>query len=597
MGRLLGIEAGGTHTRWIVLEEKGGVVAKGNEGVGNVHLLTTKELVSLFQSIKEKVRVEIKQIGAGFAGCHSEKEVKILEEIIRSVWPEATKVIIAEDTRTAYARAFEPNQEGILVIAGTGSNVIGYKAGIWEKAGGWGQLGDPGSGYRIGREGLERIYLDFDLTKNVSALAQAFLRHSCRNDMDDFLSYVLPSFGKKDFIASFAPIVLSMAEKGEKSSFEIVNREASMLGLRVQIVARRLGLTNPRIALVGGLFENSSFYTTLFQNQLKKLLSFSECFVCTTPGPLGAIRLLGYGSFVYQRSMENVLPDKTQREALDRSMTEERNPRSASLEKKTVQELVDLFISEESFVQQALEKCRREIAEAVAVTSSILEKGGRLFYVGAGTSGRLGALDASEMPPTFNVSPEMVQAIMAGGADALWRSMEGIEDSTAEGFKSIFNRGVTSKDMVCGITASGRTPFVISALEAAKTIGAKTLLVSCNPSRPPCPYADLAIDLPTGPEIIAGSTRLKAGTATKILLNMLSTISMIRTGKVKDNLMINLQPKSMKLRYRSLRILMYLYGLDEPAAIALLEKKGWLLAAVISELESEKGRLGQRPPS
>ncbi|QSR88479.1 N-acetylmuramic acid 6-phosphate etherase [Methylacidiphilum caldifontis] len=590
MGRLLGIEGGGTYTRWMVVNDpEAEVICEGKEGIGNFHLLSYDQLVALFRSIREKAGENIEQIGVGFAGCHSEKEKTVLEEIIRDTWPGSKKIVVAEDSRSAYARAFEPGQQGILVIGGTGSNVIGYKEGVWEKAGGWGQLGDPGSGYRIGRGGLERIFLDFDLTKKNSALAQAFLSYCCLNDLSEFLRYVLAQFGRKDFIASFAPIVLEMAEKGDESSLEIVKKEASSLAWRVQIVAERLQFIQPQVALVGGLFENSSFYVRIFGEELKRFLPFSRYFVCNSPGPWGALRLLKLSSSPLSIKSESLLPDEQQRKALDQALTEERNPRSSSLEKKTVDELVDLFISEETFVQSALEKCRKEITSAVLAVCSTLSQGGRLFYVGAGTSGRLGVLDASEMPPTFNVSPEIVQAIMAGGSEAVLRSMEGIEDDREEGYKSILNRGITQKDIVCGISASGRTPFVIAALEAAQERGAQTILVSCNPRRPPCPYADLTIDLPTGPEIVAGSTRLKAGTATKIVLNMLSTIAMIRTGKVKDNLMINLQPKSMKLRYRSLRILMTLYGLDEKTAVKLLGKKGWLLSAVIAEMESEKG--------
>ncbi|QSR87232.1 N-acetylmuramic acid 6-phosphate etherase [Candidatus Methylacidiphilum infernorum] len=589
MGRLLGIEGGATHTRWMVVEERDGkVLSEGKEGAGNFHLLSRDELFSLFRSIRERAGEDIAEIGVGFAGCQTEKEKEVLETLIREIWPGAKRIVVAEDSRSAYAGAFDPGQEGLLVIGGTGSNVIGYKGGVWEKAGGWGQLGDPGSGYRIGREGLERIYLDWDLTQKNSALGLAFLRHCCVNNLAELLGYVLAQFGRKDFVASFAPLVLEMAEKGDASSLEIVKKEASALALRVQIVAERLGFTHPRVALVGGLFENSPFYTQLFGKELKRLLPFAEYFVCRTPGPLGALRLLRTSYSPSLLKKENGLPSEEQRKALDRALTEERNPRSCSLEKKTVAELVDLFIAEESYVQSALEKCKKEIESAALAVSDTLAKGGRLFYVGAGTSGRLGVLDASEMPPTFNVSPEVVQAIMAGGAEAVLRSMEGIEDDSGEGYKSISSRGVTEKDIVCGITASGRTPFVIAALEAAKNKGARTILLSCNPQRPPCPYADIGIDLPTGPEIVAGSTRLKAGTATKIVLNMFSTIAMIRTGKVKDNLMINLQPKSMKLRYRSLRILMTLYGLDEKTATALLEKKDWLLSAVISEMESKE---------
>ncbi|MGH9593152.1 MAG: N-acetylmuramic acid 6-phosphate etherase, partial [Bryobacteraceae bacterium] len=210
--------------------------------------------------------------------------------------------------------------------------------------------------------------------------------------------------------------------------------------------------------------------------------------------------------------------------------------------------------------------------------------GGRLFYLGAGTSGRLGVVDASEMPPTFNAPPEQVQALIAGGAAAVFRSQEGAEDSRETGAAELRVRGLTKKDAVCGIAASGQTPYVLGALEYARQAGAATILLTCNPRRTIRVPVGVEIDLPTGPEIVTGSTRLKAGTATKLVLNMLSTIAMIRLGRVQDNLMVNVQATNDKLRARAVRLVRALTGADESRARAALEKHGWRVTAAVKKL-------------
>jgi N-acetylmuramic acid 6-phosphate etherase len=218
-----------------------------------------------------------------------------------------------------------------------------------------------------------------------------------------------------------------------------------------------------------------------------------------------------------------------------------------------------------------------KIVKAIEMITDSLRRGGRLMYVGAGTSGRIGLLDASECPPTFNVSPDSVQAIMAGGREALWGSFESAEDDAEAGASAVVGRGVSKKDVVIGIAASGRTPFVWGALHAAKAAGAKTILVCFNPElefdRETAPALVIAPKI--GPEILTGSTRLKAGTATKLLLNMFTTLSMVQLGKVVENLMVDVQPTNVKLRDRAVRIVRELTGLSREEAQAALERTNW----------------------
>ncbi|HEY2140200.1 MAG TPA: N-acetylmuramic acid 6-phosphate etherase, partial [Chthoniobacterales bacterium] len=278
---------------------------------------------------------------------------------------------------------------------------------------------------------------------------------------------------------------------------------------------------------------------------------------------------------------------------LSRASTEQRNPRSENLEKLGARDLVALFVEEESFVQEALRKETASLARAVEMVTGSLRGGGRLFYVGAGTSGRLGVLDASEIPPTFSASPDKVQGIIAGGVAALSRSVEGAEDERGGGALAIEERGVTRADVVCGITASGRAPFVLGALAQAKKLGAQTILLTCNAERDRVGDCDLEIDLPTGPELLTGSTRLKAGTATKIALNIISTGAMVALGKVRGNLMIDLTISNTKLRDRAVRLVAELAKCDANEAAQRLELHSWNVRAALADIRD--GPLGSPP--
>ncbi len=582
MGTTLGIEGGGTKTTWAVLDPEGAVRAQGLAGPGNVSLLRDEEIRKLLVGIRLSVGGEVDSIGAAFAGCRLPEQRQRIAEMLRGLWPTAVRAVVAEDTRSAFAGAFGSG-EGIVVIAGTGSNVQGYREGRWARAGGWGHiLGDPGSAYDLAHIGLQRVYDAFDATGGVVSLGVSFLQWTGQNSLEELFAYVLrdPS---KDRIAALAPCILDKAASRDPLAVDIVRSRSSLLAEQVRLVAKKLGLDRPRIALVGGLFEHNEAYVTLFGDEVRSHLSVSEIFVSRVPGTLGAARLADE-ALLAPRTVEPESRLTLSREiaaSLEGALTEERNPRSRFLERKTVSELVELFLSEEKLVERALRDRQEAIAAVAAAVAAALQEGNRLFYVGAGTSGRLGALDASEMPPTFGVPADLVQAIMAGGSEAFFRSQEGAEDDRGAGARSVIERGVRTGDALCGITASGRTPFVLGALEQAAAIGALPILLSCNPRRSPVPFVRFSIDLPTGPEIVAGSTRLKAGTATKLVLNLLSTIAMIQTGRVRDNRMINVQPKSEKLRYRALRLVMEVVPCGEEEALRRLECTGWGVAAAI----------------
>jgi N-acetylmuramic acid 6-phosphate etherase len=277
------------------------------------------------------------------------------------------------------------------------------------------------------------------------------------------------------------------------------------------------------------------------------------------------------------------------------SPTEQRNPRSLNLDRLSAGAAVELMLSEEAKVTRALLAKKHLLARAVQVVARAFQQGGRLFYIGAGTSGRLGVLDASECPPTFRTDPDMVQGIIAGGDVALRRAVEGAEDDAPAGAREIQTRRITARDVVVGIAASGTTRFVWGALSAAKRRRAKTMLVCFNPylGIPRAMRPDLVIAPDLGPEVLTGSTRLKAGTATKLILNLLTTLAMVQIGKVASNLMVDVHPSNAKLRTRAGRIVRELTGAEEVAAVQALENTGWVIRAACRRLKPSPLR---RPP-
>jgi len=270
---------------------------------------------------------------------------------------------------------------------------------------------------------------------------------------------------------------------------------------------------------------------------------------------------------------------------LSELVSEERNPETMDLDTLSSLELVTRINEQDKQVPLAIEKELHAIAQAVDLISNAFKSGGRLLYVGAGTSGRLGVLDASECPPTFGVDESMVVGIIAGGQDALSTSIEGAEDSSEQGKNDLKNHELSNQDVVVGIAASGRTPYVFGAIEYAKLIGASTVAVSCNPGSAIAEIADIAITPVVGPEVLTGSTRMKSGTAQKLVLNMLTTGSMVRIGKSYQNLMVDVMASNEKLMARATRIVMQATSCtDEEASLVLKESHYDVKTAILMKL-------------
>lgn len=268
------------------------------------------------------------------------------------------------------------------------------------------------------------------------------------------------------------------------------------------------------------------------------------------------------------------------RDNYDNLKTEERNPNSRNIDKLSTLEAMRVINNEDRHVAEAVGTQLPQIAEAVDIIADRLRAGGHLIYVGAGTSGRLGVVDASECPPTFGVDYELVRGIIAGGEDAMFRAAEGFEDSEQKGAEAIDAGGVVAGDVVVGLSAAGRAPFVLGALKRATELGAVPIGITCNPDSLMAPLCRVIIAPYVGPEVISGSTRLKAGTAQKLVLNMLSTGTMIRLGLVRGNLMVNVRPTNEKLRERATRIIMELGSVSHERAAELLERHGGVVPAL-----------------
>ncbi|HEY6111635.1 MAG TPA: N-acetylmuramic acid 6-phosphate etherase [Chthoniobacterales bacterium] len=587
--RILGVEGGGTKSAWVLVEREDNdlrIVDQGKLPPSNLRLTPPERLRGIFSELPK----EIARAGIFLAGCATAEDRQSLGTLCAEVWPGA-KIVTGSDRDSGLAAALG-HADGIVVNAGSGSSVTGRRADKIENAGGWGHiLGDAGGAYFLSIQALRLILREYDLRRGEMQFATKVLHALTLNNLDELVRWAQTA--DKMEIAGLAPVVFEAAATGDTRAMEIVEEGARYLCEFVEVVAGRLHLLAPKVILIGGLFQRDSIYTHAFRRRLKKNLPDARVATAERAPELGAAWLAAeisdFGAIGERADSDKI-------DELAAALTEQRNPRSENLEQMSARELVELFVEEEEFVREALRGAIVDLTKTVELVAGALRNGGRLFYVGAGTSGRLGVLDASEIPPTFGAPPELVQGIMAGGARALYRSVEGAEDEESSGALAMVERGVKAGDVVIGITASGRTPFVLGALTKAKSLGAKTIWLTCNPAvlAGVSPAAagtaastadvDLAITLAVGPEILTGSTRLKAGTATKVALNIISTGAMVALGKVRANLMIDLHASSSKLRDRATRVVAELTNCDYDTARQRLEAGGWDLRAVLKGL-------------
>lgn len=603
---LLGIDGGGTRTVAIMADSGLNLMKRIEAGPSNLRLLSDAELAHHFTQIAAQFP-EPAALGIGLAGVRNAKDEERVKQAAALAWPGAP-CRATHDLETALAAAEAPGDPvgaKVIVLSGTGSCCYGRNLrDETAKIGGWGHLiGDKASGYEIGLRALKAIVYYFDRDREWSRLGQGILRRLLLNEPDDLIAWAQAAPKKE--MAGLAVQVFEAWEEGDRIAADILEGASASLAKDAVACARRLAEPTAPVlfALAGGVLLRQPRFGEKVAAKIREKWPTAKVVPLPNEGAWGAVKMaaaLSQESVPLKKPAKKAKRSKAAatakfdpREAIPEgarlSPTEQRNPKSMNLHRMSIPAGVLLMLNEEEEVRKALLAQKGKIARAVRMVAEALRRGGRLFYVGAGTSGRLGVLDSSECPPTFRTPPELVQGIMAGGATALWQSVEGAEDDAEAGAKSIEFRGVGPADIVVGIAASGRTPFVWGALREARERGASTVLLAFNPflKFSPAFKPDLVIAPNLGPEILTGSTRLKAGTATKLVLNILTTLSMVQLGKVASNLMVDLNPSNVKLRDRAVRIVRELAGCGEADALRALEESDWVVKEAWKKLSAQ----------
>ena len=594
----LGIESGGTRTTALLDPCGGQPCLRAEFGPANLRLLDDDALVAHFTAINalcQQAKAPLAGLGIGMAGARTEADRQRIRAAAAKVWP-SVPCYATNDLETALAAAPTGGHPApaaqILILSGTGSCCFGRTPdNRAARIGGWGHvIGDKGSGFEIGLRGLKAAVYYLDRDGKWSRLGENLLHALLLNEPEDLIDWA-KSAAKPD-IAALAIQVFDAAAKGDKIAAAILEAAAETLAEDGVHCARKLVKPGApvRFVLAGSVLLEQPGFAGRVRARLRRLWPRAAVSPLQRESVWGALELAWekFGSGRLSTTVVREADLNTGQLPLSRGLspTEQRNPRSLKLDRLSLSRAVALMIDEESRIGKALRAERRKIQRGVELVVAAFRRGGRLFYVGAGTSGRLGVLDAAECPPTFRVPPERVQGIIAGGLEALWRSVEGAEDSAQAGAAAIGYRGVNERDVVVGIAASGRTPFVWGALNAAKERGARTILLCFNPNLeiPKAIRPDVVIAPDVGPEVLTGSTRLKSGTATKIVLNTLTTLAMVRMGKVVSNLMVDLNASNRKLRERAVRIVQAVTGADATAAQAALEKSKWIVKSACQRL-------------
>ncbi len=598
-GPILGIECGGTRTRAVLWDEGASCLERKEFGPGNYQLLEPAELTELFATIGGAFPTP-KAVGVGMAGIRTANDRGRVREAMARVWP-GVRQYVTDDLETILAGVELPSEapwSRVVVISGTGSCCFGRGADGQEvKVGGWGQrLGDQAGAYGISVAALRWTTQELDYRGKVAVLLQDFVRELRLRTVDRISDWAARA--SKGEMARLAPLVFTRARQGDPIAKRVIHEAADGLVNDALACVRRLGRRAPvQIILTGGCFQNQPAYLRRVRGGLRRRLRDGEIVLAQGIGPEGAARLAALRGRVVAKPVKRKtrsldvnggLPQST---AL--SPTERRHPGSHDLDRLSVGEGIAMMLREDRGLPSAIGAEAEKIERVIRWTVRAFRGGGRLIYFGAGTSGRLGVLDASECPPTFRTEPERVQGCIAGGLPALWRSIEGAEDRFEGGRDDVERHSVGANDVVVGIAASGRTPYVWGALGAAKAVGAKTVLLCFNPHLkfPRGMKPGTVICPEIGPEILTGSTRLKAGTATKMILNMITTLSMVQCGKVIQNLMIDLNPSNLKLRERAVRILQQLTRCSEGTAAQALQAESWVVKKAFRRLQgSPQGR-------
>jgi len=566
-----GWDGGGTATTIECIDEEGKIVLREKTGPLNVHGNTPKQVRQSIQTALAHMDTLPGGLGAFKGLCVGGAGISGAET--RAIWTDALEsggyrgpCRLVSDFETALYGAFE-TEPGIVIISGTGAVCCGMNsAGKFHRSGGWGHIfDDEGSGYAIGRDTLSAAVRSHDGRAIPTILTDLVLEAWNVPDIPELISKAYSqNTGKKD-IAALAALCNKALMYKDKAAEEIFEKAAKSLAEMLVATKLALELEMAETALLGGLLKNETPLRAILENHMAKL----GCFLVRAPMADAA---RGAALMARQKYEEHELVETINITALD---TEKRNQNTFEIDKLDTLEMLQLINHEDKQVALCIEEVLPSVALAVDIISSKLSKSGRLIYCGAGTSGRLGVLDASECPPTFNVGYDKVMALIAGGKEAFIKAREGAEDNEAQGAEDLRAIDFSNMDVLVGIAASGRTPYVVGALKYAKTLDAPAIALSCVRNAAISAYADISINPVPGPEVITGSTRMKSGTAQKMILNMLSTAAMIKLGKTYGNLMVDVKATNQKLVERVKHIVCTATGVSNEEAALTLEKCGF----------------------
>ncbi|MFX0537192.1 N-acetylmuramic acid 6-phosphate etherase [Ornithinimicrobium sp. Y1847] len=585
--RVLAVDLGKTGCR-LTLHAPEGV--REGEGPGVVGLAGVDGVRQVESAVERAARDaglgsddRVDVVSIGLVGYHAAASLR--EELGRRLarrW--AGIVVLASDVTTTHVGAFDGGP-GVVMAAGTGAVALALdEDGRSAIRDGWGfLLGDDGSGYAVGRAGLRAALSQVEGRAGGSAA----LAEKAQARWGELVSVPAVVHGDEHparVVASFARDVLAAAQEGDEIARQIWIDAGRALAETALAAREAVGAELP-VSLAGGLAGAGEILTESFAAAVGSGVQAAVGSSLDGARRLGEL-VLGDGIPTHLRELLTVVESAgaPAGSGLGRLATEGAREDLLDLDQRSTADVLRELWTAEATVPTALLTLVPEVAEVVDEVADRLAAGGRMFYVGAGTPGRLAYVDAGELPPTFGTDPELVQALTAGGTKALLRAAEGAEDDADAGERAVLDADVGAGDVVVGLTASGRTPFVISALQAAKARGALTVGMSGNAGAEVSGFADHAIEVVTGPEVISGSTRLMAGTAQKLFLNALSTATMIRLGKTYGPYMVDMRATNHKLRHRAIRMVTRVTGCSADEAERALEQADWSTKVAIVTL-------------
>lgn len=591
----IGVDVGKSETTAVVLDSVDEILGRGHSGFSDYH---SGDLTAVSDALLSAMQAAVKQAGIDLSQAQSVTwalargmhpwEFHRFTDLAAEMLPNTSVVVVSDSVATLVGGIY--GRRGIVLIADTGMVAYGEnERGEHARSGGWGYLLDRGGTYALARESLGALATAADNKRLSTSLTEHILQKLGLENPNDVPKWLYDPQHQIAEVTELAPLVLAEAEAGDIMAVEAVARGADALASAVETVAYRLGFQRCPfpVVLSGDLLTTSPFYRDVVTQSVLTRLPGAQPRLPKADAAVGAA-LIALESLGYPLNGES----EVQEAPLRSWISEQTNVLTRDLDLRTTQKIVGLMHVEDRRAVAAVDPVLPEIATAVDAIAARMRQGGRLIYVGGGTSGRLGVLDASECPATFNAPPEQVVGVMAGGVQALLFNGERDEDDTEAGRQALSELAVNPLDSVVGITASGRTPFTLGAMEEARRRGALTVALVCNLPSPLAEMTDHVIAPLVGPEALAGSTRLKASTAQKLVLNMLSTAVMVRLGKTYGNLMVDVRQDNDKLRDRARRIVAQICNVSQEKAAAALEStQGNVKAAVICILT------GASPPA